>query len=221
MNIRLRKVQLLQGIVWLVVLATTVAQAQTPEERIEVAMASARQAGIPVSLLESKRAEGQAKGVPMDRIASAIQTRLQQLEAAQRAMKRVASDVDAAQLSVGADAIGAGVSEAVLAEITSAAGRERRSIAVAALTYLVSKEGLASPVALARVKDAMAKGPEALTDLAKKSAPKGRIPDGVPAKGNRSEAGNPGKGGGPPSSIPAPGRGNPSNPPSRRGGPQK
>ena len=39
----------------------------------------ALEAGIPVSLLERKIAEGKAKGVPMDRIAAAVQHRLEAL----------------------------------------------------------------------------------------------------------------------------------------------
>jgi hypothetical protein len=202
----------------LLILVPMMALAQTPEQRIETAMARAREAGIPLSLLESKRAEGQAKGVPMERIATAIETRLQHLETAQQVMGQAATDVDAAQLSVGADAIGAGVSETVLAQITTAAGRERRSVAVAALTYLVSRERLASNVALERVKAALEQGPQALANLARRSgAADGRVPDGLPAAGRR---GTPARGvGGPPSSVPAPGQMNLPIPPSRRGGP--
>jgi hypothetical protein len=224
MNIRIVKMHRLQWIVGLVVLVLlpTLAEAQTAEERIEAAMARAQAAGIPVSLLESKRAEGRAKGVPMDRIATAVETRLKHLETARQAMTRGANDVDAAQLSVGADAIGAGVSEAVLAEITTTAGRDRRSVAVAALTYLVSREGLASNVALERVKTAMAQGPQALANLAARAgAGRGRIPEGIPPTGTPGAAGRSGAGG-PPSSVPAPGQANPPTPPSRggtRGGP--
>ena len=211
------KMQRLQWIVGLVVLVLlpTVATGQTPEERIEAAMAGAREAGIPVSLLESKRAEGQAKGVPMDRIATAVESRLQHLETARQAMGRVANNVDAPQLSAGADAIGAGVSEAVLAEIAGSAGRDRRSVAVAALTHLVSREGLASNVALARVKAALAQGPQALANLATRSgAGRGRIPEGIPPTGTPGASGRSGVSG-PPSSVPAPGQANPPTPPSR------
>ena len=222
MNIRTVKMQKLQWVVGLVVLVLlpTVAEAQTVEERIEAAMARAQDAGIPVSLLESKRAEGQAKGVPMDRIATAVEARLQHLETARQAMGRVANDVDAAQLSVGADAIGAGVSEAVLAEIAGSAGRDRRSVAVAALTHLVSREGLASNVALARVKAALAQGPQALTNLATRAgAGRGRIPEGIPPTGGTPGAAGRSGAGGPPSSVPAPGQANPPAPPSRGNAP--
>jgi hypothetical protein len=111
--------------------------AQSPEERIHQAMTRAQEVGIPVSLLESKMAEGHAKGVPLDRIAMAIETRLQALERARDVMGRGAEDLDAAQISVGADALGAGVSEEVLQEMAASSGGERRAVAVAALTQLV------------------------------------------------------------------------------------
>jgi hypothetical protein len=215
MNIRLLKIQRLQQIVLaLLVLAPVTAQAQTPEERIERAIGRARDAGIPVSLLESKRAEGQAKGVPLDRIAATVETRLQHLETAKQVMGRVANDVDAGQLSVGADAIGAGVSEAVLAEVTAAAGRDRRSVAVAALTYLVSQEGLASDVALTRVKAALAQSPQALTNLARRSSEtNARISDGTPATGSRGAAAASSASGSRPSTAPQANRPRPSGPP--------
>ena len=211
------------GVIWLSVFPLVVA-AQTPEGRIDDAMARARAAGIPVSLLESKKAEGQAKGVPMDRIATAVETRLQHLEAAQDAMRR-ATNVDAAQLSVGGDAIGAGVRAAVLAEIANTATRERRSVAVAALTYLVS-QGLSSEVALARVKQALTQGPQALSDLTKRGGGNGQqgVPgngqQGVPAttgRGASGQSGAPGASGasGRPSSIPPAGQKTPPDPQSR------
>jgi microcompartment protein CcmK/EutM len=161
------RMALIQGIAGLAVLAivSTPALAQTPQERIDAAMTRSEQAGIPLSLLQSKVAEGQAKGVPMDRIATAVESRLQNLEKARTVMGRAAKDVDAGQLSVGADAIGAGVSDAVLESIAASAGRDRRAVAVAALTQLVL-HGIASEAALQKVKDAMAQGPQALANLA-------------------------------------------------------
>ena len=190
-----------------------VAAAQTPEERIDDAVARAREAGIPVSLLESKRAEGQAKGVPMDRIATAVETRLQHLLTAQQAM-RSAGNVDTAQLSVGGDAIGAGVSAAVLAEIAGTAPRERRSVAVAALTYLVS-QGLSSQVALDRVRQALSQGPQALSNLTNRGG-RGEGRQGVPATTGRGTAGQSGSSGRP-SSLPPAGQRTPPDPSSRRG----
>ena len=51
------------------------AQVQPPQDRINTALARARQVGIPVALLESKIAEGKAKGVSMERIAAAVERR--------------------------------------------------------------------------------------------------------------------------------------------------
>src|SRR5262245_61434761 len=128
-------------------------------------MTRSQQVGIPLSLLQSKIAEGRAKGVAMDRIATAVESRLRNLERAKVVMARVANDVDAAQLSVGADAISGGVSDAVLEKITASAGRDRRAVAVAVLTQLVL-HGIAPEAALVQVKDALARGPQALANLA-------------------------------------------------------
>lgn len=209
MSIRDRGEQTLRGTIAcfaMVALLPVIAVAQAPEERIDAAMARALEAGIPVSLLESKQAEGRAKGIPMDRIAAAVETRLQHLEAARQAMELGADDVDADQLSVGADAIGAGVSQVVLEAIAASAAGEERSVAVAALTYLVS-EGLASEIALERVTRALEQGPPGLAGLTVPGAgerPDGGPPEGIPPFGN---AGALGRGaGGPPASVPAPGQ---------------
>ncbi len=185
--------------VWTLLPAVVLAQA--PEERIDAAMGRALEAGIPVSLLESKQAEGRAKGIPMERIAEAVETRLEHLEAARQAMELGADDIDAADMSLGADAIGAGVSQAVLEAIAASAAGEDRSVAVAALTYLVS-QGLASETALERVTAAMEQGPPGLADLTVRA--EGRRPDGLPPVANPRalERGA----GGPPASVPAPGQ---------------
>src|SRR5436190_6369200 len=117
-----------------------VAAAETPQERIDQAMARAKDAGIPIELLESKVAEGRAKGIAADRIATAVENRLHGLEQAKLIMTRGANDVDAAQLSVGADAISAGVGETVLEKIAASKGRDSRTVAGAALTQLVLNE---------------------------------------------------------------------------------
>src|SRR5688572_18423629 len=65
-----------------------VANAQVqPQDRITTALARARQVGIPIALLESKLAEGKAKGVSLDRIAGAIERRLGALERASQALR--------------------------------------------------------------------------------------------------------------------------------------
>ena len=179
------------------------AMAQTTQERIDAATAHAREAGIPVTLLESKVAEGKAKGIPMDRIAAAVERREASLEKASQAL-RGRPDVGAADLSVGADAIETGVSAAVLKAIADSAPRDRRVVAIAALTELV-REGNVPEAALDRVKDALKRGPDALANLpAQAAAGQGRS-GGQPSTPG-SDAGQ-GRGGaqGPPSSVPAPG----------------
>jgi hypothetical protein len=173
--------------------------AQSPDERIGSALTRAESAGIPVSLLESKMAEGRAKGIPMDRIAVAVERRLEGLERAREVMGRRAEDVDAAQLSTGADALGAGVSEAVLEEIAASTAGDRRAVAVAALTQLVL-QGHVPEEALLQVQNALARGPEALANLPAQAGAAGVAGAGRPA-------GTPGAAqGGVPSSLPTPGQ---------------
>jgi microcompartment protein CcmK/EutM len=180
------KIQWTAALVVLALLPAAVI-AQSPQQRLDAAVTRAQETGIPVSLLQSKIAEGRAKNIPMDRIASAVENRLRNLERAKTAMNRGAGDVDGAQLSVGADAIGAGVSEAVLTQIATSAGHEQRAVAVAALTQLVL-HGTAPDAALLQVKDALAHGPQALANLAAQAGAAGR-PSGV---GNSSTPRNEG-----------------------------
>ena len=223
-----RLLQRMAGIVFLTFLAT-VAFAQTPEARIGIAIERAQEVGIPISLLESKRAEGRAKGIPIERIATAVEARLQHLERARQAMGRGATDLDAALLSVGADAIGAGVSESVLTEVASAVEKDRRAVAIAAFTYLVSQEGLVPNVALTRVKAALEKGPQALTDLMSGSgvaAGGGKSDPPGNARGQQTEAGSSASPrgnargqqteAGPPAAVSAPGQGKPANSPAKK-----
>jgi hypothetical protein len=137
-----------------------------PEEaRVEAALAKAAEAGIPVTLLERKVAEGRAKGIPMARIAAAVENRLQALLQAHRVLEGAsvegATDGD---LSVAADAVEAGVSESALLAISEGAPQERRAVAIAVLTDLVAL-GHASERALAQVQEALRRGPEALANL--------------------------------------------------------
>lgn len=85
-----------------------VAAAQTPQARIDAALARATEAGIPVALLQSKVAEGRAKGVSLERIAAAVERRGAALEHA-RDVLRGPREVDQAGLSVAADAVEAGI----------------------------------------------------------------------------------------------------------------
>jgi microcompartment protein CcmK/EutM len=188
------KIQWTAALVVLALLPAAV-MAQSPQERVDAAVAHAKETGIPVSLLQSKIAEGSAKNIPMDRIAPAVENRLRNLEQAKIAMNRGAADVDAAQLSVGADAIGAGISEAVLTQIATSASRERRAVAVAALTQLVL-HGTAPDVALLQVKDALTHGPQALANLAAQA--------GAAGQGSTSGTSSGPRNGGSSTSVPAP-----------------
>lgn len=171
--------------------------AQDADERIQAALSQAEEAGIPTALLENKVKEGQAKGIPMDRIADAVQRRADGLARAQQALAGT-PDVGSDDLSVAADALESGVSEAVLTELANTAPRERRSVAIAALTYLVNADR-APQEALDRVVEALARGPAALENLpAQAHGPPADVgpPDGVPGPGDAPGRGGPG--GGPP-----------------------
>lgn len=135
--------------------STTTAQAKTPEARIDAAMQAAARAQIPTSLLKSKVEEGEAKHVPPQRIATAVEARLEALVKASRAMKE--AEIESAsesELSVAADAMQAGVSQKALVKVYGDAPKERRAVAVAVLTDLV-RLGKANEHALARVSAAV------------------------------------------------------------------
>jgi hypothetical protein len=193
------------------------AQVQPPQDRINTALARARQVGIPVALLESKIAEGKAKGVSMERIALAVERRQAALEKASQALRGQPNA--ASSLSVGADAVESGVSEAVLKAVADNAPRERRNVAIATLTELV-RQGDVPEAALARVRDALARGPDALANLPAQAAAARRGDAG--AAGQRG-GGRPGAEPGPPAGVPAPGRppqaGKPGGPPDSPGRP--
>jgi hypothetical protein len=182
------------------------AQDQTPQDRIDAAIAKAKAAGIPVELLNNKIAEGKAKGVSMDRLAAVIERREATLERARTAMANKgntsAQSPTGADLSVGADAIESGVSEAVLAKIASTAPADRRTVAIAALTQLV-QQGTVPQAALDRVTEAIKRGPEALANLPAAAGGRGSAPTSVPgaATGRGSAPSS-----APPASVPPPGR---------------
>jgi len=172
---------------------------QGAQERIDAAMTRARSQGVPMSLLESKMAEGKAKGVALDRIAAAIERREASLERAAQAMKGHEPITDA-DLSVGADAVDAGVGNAVLKAVTESAPRERRSAAIAALTELVER-GTTPDAALARVREALKRGPDALAAV---GSDRGEG-SGSAGAARGGEAGGRGAAAGPPANVPAPG----------------
>lgn len=131
------------------------AQARTPQARIDAAMQAAAEANIPTELIKSKVAEGEAKRVPPERIATAVEARVTSLVRASETMKRADVEVrSAGELSVAADALDAGVSEGTLIRLTREAPAERRTVAVAVLADLV-RLGNASDRALMRVSAAL------------------------------------------------------------------
>ena len=155
------------SLVTLLAIAPMAAQAQdsTSTSRVEATMSAAVEAGIPVSLLERKVAEGRAKGVPMARIASAVEARLAALTSARDALVEAGmASTTEGELSVAADAIQAGVSGAALAAVSSSAPPERRAVAIAVLSELVA-HGRSSSEALLQIREALAAGPEALANL--------------------------------------------------------
>jgi hypothetical protein len=153
---------------------TAAGPAASADARIDAALSTALEAGIPVSLLERKIAEGKAKGVPMDRIAAAVQRRLEALTKAQDALQKAGLEsTTEGELSVAADAVQGGVSQTALAAISQRSTDGSRAVAIAVLTDLVA-QGHAPDQALSRVEAALAKGPEALANLSAESAGAGR-----------------------------------------------
>src|SRR5258705_8132317 len=192
------------------------ARVQPPQDRIDTTLSRARQVGIPVSLLESKIAEGKGKGVSPERIAAAIERREAVLERASQAMRGEADA--AASLAVGADAIESGVNEAVLKAVAANAPRDRRNVAIAALTQLV-QQGQVPEAALERVRDALKRGPDALANLPGESGSnrRGNGPPEGRGNGNGNGGGQSGKDPGPPSGVPAPGKPSQSGKPDGKG----
>ena len=190
------------------------AQVQPPQERINAAYSRARVAGIPVALLESKLAEGKAKGVPLERIAAAIERREVALERASQALRGEADA--AASLSVGADAIESGVNEAMLKAVAENAPSDRRNVAIAALTQLV-QQGHVPAAALERVRDALRRGPDALASLPSEAAGARRGGGPPDDKGPGNARGRGGAEPGPPAGVPAPGKPSQAGKPEGRG----
>jgi hypothetical protein len=157
--------------------------------RVEAALETAVEAGIPVSLLERKVAEGKAKGVPMERIAGAVEKRLDALMTARDAMTKAGlQSTTEGELSVAADAVQGGVSHTALATISQTAPQDRRTVAIAVLTDLVAL-GHASDRALTQVQTALSRGPEALANLRAESTAQVQSNAGVGAGAGPGEVG--------------------------------
>ncbi|HSM60931.1 MAG TPA: hypothetical protein VK849_09050, partial [Longimicrobiales bacterium] len=145
-------------------------QEQTADVRVQAVMDAAAKADIPLELLQSKIDEGKAKGVSMERIAMALEARLNGLLRAQEVLADGNVEVaSAGDLAVTADALEAGVSEAALLQIQSSAAGERRMVATAVLSALVQL-GHVSEEALTRVQAALERGPDALAHLRAETA---------------------------------------------------
>ena len=130
-------------------------QARTPQARIDAALSAAAEANVPAELVKSKIAEGEAKRVPPERIATAVEARVTSLVRASETMKRANVEMQSAgELAVAADALDAGVSESALVRVTREAPAERRTVAIAVLADLV-RLGTTSDRALARVSAAV------------------------------------------------------------------
>lgn len=207
---------LLLALFLLLLAPLSAAAQQSAEARIESAKRRATAAGIPTTLLDSRIAEGRAKGVPMDRIAAVVERRAASLAAARQAMSgaRALSEAD---LAAGADAVEAGIGGQALREVIAGARAEDRPVAIAVLTYLHREQGMGVEQALAQVRAASARGPEALRNLPAQARAGGMGRGGPPAGvGNRPDVGRGRPGGGPPAALPAPGQqpgaGKPDNP---------
>jgi hypothetical protein len=198
------------------VMAPGLASGQTPQQRIDAALRRAGESGVPVALLESKVAEGRAKGVPLDRIAVAVEQRFETLSRVRSSFGE-RQQLTPQELGVAADALQSGVSEAAVRTVSETAPRDRRAVAIAVLTQLVQM-GLASETALDRVTDALERGGDALMNLPAQAQGRGRGVGGSPANPQgRGVGGDVGRGG-QPASVPA--RGRSTEPPGRgRGGP--
>lgn len=156
------------------VLSPAALSAQDENAHVDAALESALEAGIPVSLLEQKIAEGQAKGVPMERIAAAVEKRLEALVQARDAMTKAGIEsATEGELSVAADAVQGGVSQTALAAISQSSSGDNRVVAIAVLADLVAM-GHVPEQALTQVQAALARGPEALANLRAESA--GQLP---------------------------------------------
>jgi hypothetical protein len=196
--------------------------AQTPEQQIEATLQRARESGVPVALLESKVAEGRAKGVPAGRIALAVARRLETLQLVQVQMR--GAQLGEAELGLAADAVQAGVSTAVLLQLAEASPRDQRAVAMAALSQLVQL-GYTPDDALRRVIQALRGGPAALMNLpaqaaaARAGTPAADRGRGPPAGGGPPAGAGP-QGRGPPTVAPPRGRPDPprGRPPGRGGG---
>ena len=144
------------------VVAQTEAQT-TAEARMQAAIDHALTVGVPVAMLESKIAEGRAKGVSMDRIAAAVEHRAEVLARVQTAFNARRDAVSQGELTAAADAHERGVSVEKITELSARAGNDRAA-ALTVLADLVAK-GTVPEHALLRVQAALSGGASELARM--------------------------------------------------------
>lgn len=143
--------------------SATTASASTPEARVESALSAALHAGVPVELLANKVAEGRAKGIPMDRIATAVEHRAHVLttvkaaiEAGRQNAAPAAPDAAAGQAADASSSAGATIVSAV--ELVAAADAHERGVSVETLTDVTARAGSQRAVAISVLADLVAAG---------------------------------------------------------------
>jgi hypothetical protein len=120
----------------------------SPKARIDAALQAAARARIPAALLQSKVAEGEAKQIPPERIASAVEARLQTLMRASQVLNRAkVESITKEDLAVAGDALQAGVMESALISVSRTARLDQRVVAVAILADLVQLGNQSGPAA--------------------------------------------------------------------------
>jgi hypothetical protein len=95
----------------------------------------AREQGLPLSVLSGKAAEGVLRGIPSQRIVSAVTALKERMLTAQSAL----APAEAAEIKEGAGALGVGVSVATLRDLRQRRPNTSVSIPLAVLTQLVAQ----------------------------------------------------------------------------------
>ncbi len=195
--------------------------AQGPEEasrRIEAAMQRAAAAGIPVSLLENRVAEGRAKNVSEEQIAGAVERRVAALAHAHEALSPSGRTVSTADLAAGADALERGVAGQAIGAVSELARDADRPAAITVLAYL-HEQGLPVGEALSRVAGALQNGPGALANVLTQVASAGGRSPPLAGWGKRGVGAAHRETVGPPASVPIRGQGRPLGKPPVPGNP--